>query len=66
MKETKSQPITKRMVWEAYEQVRDNRGSAEVDGISIAQYESNLANNLYQLWNRWASGSYFPPAVKQV
>lgn len=54
------------MVWEAYEQVRDNRGSAEVDGISIAQYESNLANNLYQLWNRLASGSYFPPAVKQV
>jgi RNA-directed DNA polymerase len=66
MKETKSQPITKRMVWEAYQQVRDNRGSAGIDGISIAQYESNLANNLYQLWNRLTSGSYFPPAVKQV
>jgi group II intron reverse transcriptase/maturase len=58
--------ITKRQVWEAYKRVRANQGAAGVDGQSIAEFERELANNLYKLWNRLASGSYFPPPVKRV
>ncbi len=53
------------MVWEAYKQVKSNKGGAGVDGLSIVKYEENLSDNLYKLWNRLASGSYFPPAVRQ-
>lgn len=62
----KSTPISKQMVWEAYLKVRSNGGSAGVDGQSIRAFDANLSNNLYKLWNRLASGSYFPPAVKEV
>jgi len=58
--------ISKRTVWEAYQQVRANRGSAGIDDETIAMFEENLSRNLYKLWNRMSSGSYFPPAVKQV
>jgi RNA-directed DNA polymerase len=58
--------ISKREVWEAYRQVRDNKGAAGVDGCSIEEFESDLKNNLYRIWNRMSSGSYFPPAVKAV
>jgi len=61
MKETKSQPITKRMVWEAYKRVKSNGGSAGIDNVSLDKYEENLSKNLYKLWNRLSSGSYFPP-----
>jgi RNA-directed DNA polymerase len=64
--ETKSIPITKRMIWEAYKKVRSNKGSAGVDDETIAMYEANLSNNLYVLWNRMSSGSYFPPPVLEV
>ena len=58
--------IAKRDVWEAYKRVKANRGSAGVDGESIAAFEQDLKNNLYRLWNRMSSGSYFPPAVRRV
>ncbi len=59
-------PISKAMVWKAFKKVKSNKGSAGVDLVSIQQFEENLENNLYSLWNRLASGSYFPPAVKEV
>jgi group II intron reverse transcriptase/maturase len=58
--------IAKRTVWEAYQLVRANRGAAGVDEETIAMFEQNLSGNLYKLWNRMSSGSYFPPPVKQV
>ena len=58
--------ISKRDVWEAYKRVKANRGAAGVDGQSIAEFDENLALNLYKLWNRLASGSYFPPPVRRV
>ena len=63
---TKPYVIAKRAVWEAYQQVKANRGAAGVDEETIAMFEQNLSKNLYKLWNRMSSGSYFPPPVKQV
>src|SRR5947208_16660693 len=62
---TKPYVIAKRAVWEAYQQVKANRGAAGVDDETIAMFEQNLSKNLYKLWNRMSSGSYFPPPVKQ-
>jgi len=59
-------PITKRMVWNAYKQVRGNGKAAGVDGQNLAEFEQDMENNLYKQWNRLASGSYFPPAVRRV
>ncbi|MBI4523380.1 MAG: group II intron reverse transcriptase/maturase [Deltaproteobacteria bacterium] len=58
--------IAKREVWEAYKRVKVNQGTAGVDGQSIEQFEGDLRNNLYRLWNRLSSGSYFPPPVRRV
>jgi RNA-directed DNA polymerase len=58
--------ITKRMVLDAYLRVKANQGAAGIDGESLEMFEANLSNNLYKLWNRMASGSYFPPPVKQM
>jgi len=58
--------IPKREVWEAFKRVKANRGAAGVDGQSILEFEANLSSNLYKLWNRLSSGSYFPPPVKRV
>ena len=66
MTSTKPYCIAKRTVWEAYQLVRANRGAAGVDDETIAMFEQNLSGNLYKLWNRLSSGSYFPPPVKQV
>ena len=66
MSGTKPIPVTKPMVWEAYKKVKANGGSAGIDGESLKQFEENLSNNLYKLWNRLSSGSYFPPPVKEV
>jgi RNA-directed DNA polymerase len=63
---TKSLPVSKQMVWEAYQQVKQNGGSAGIDQQSIKQFDANLSGNLYKLWNRLSSGSYFPPAVRTV
>jgi RNA-directed DNA polymerase len=58
--------IPKREVWEAYKRVRANQGAAGVDEQSIADFEADLTNNLYKLWNRLSSGSYHPPPVRRV
>lgn len=64
--ETKSQPITKLMVWQAYKKVKSNKGSAGIDRMDWEELDSNLSSYLYKLWNRLTSGSYFPVPVKQV
>src|SRR4028118_2020270 len=66
MRDSKAWPITKQMVWQAFKEVKANKGVAGVDEESIQEFEANLQDNLYVLWNRMSSGSYFPPAVKQV
>src|SRR6266540_3404288 len=58
--------IDKKRVYEAYKAVKSNAGSAGVDGQTIEEFEADLQNNLYRLWNRMSSGSYFPPPVKRV
>lgn len=58
--------ISKQLVWEAYKRVKANKGAAGVDGVSIEEFEADLKNNLYKIWNRMSSGTYFPPAVKAV
>ena len=66
MNEAKPFVVEKRVVMESWLQVKANRGSAGIDGIDLKSYESNLQKNLYKLWNRMSSGSYFPKAVKLV
>lgn len=63
---TKSQPITKTMVWQAYKAVKANKSSHGVVNMSWEYLDSNLKSELYKLWNRLTSGSYFPQAVRQV
>jgi len=58
--------ISKWLVWEAYQRVKANQGAPGVDGCSIEEFEADLGNNLYRIWNRMSSGSYFPPPVKAV
>jgi len=58
--------VSKQEVWNAYKRVKANRGAAGVDDQTITDFEADLSNNLYKLWNRMASGSYFPPAVRRV
>ena len=58
--------IDKKRVYEAYKAVKSNAGSAGVDGQTIEQFDADLQNNLYKLWNRMSSGSYFPPPVRAV
>jgi RNA-directed DNA polymerase len=62
----KSFEISKWAVWEAYRRVKANKGGAGVDEQSIAEFEEDLHGNLYELWNRLSSGSYFPPPVRAV
>jgi RNA-directed DNA polymerase len=64
--ETKSQPITKLMVWQAYKKVKSNKGSSGIDRMSWGDLDKDLSSHLYKLWNRLTSGSYFPEPVKQV
>jgi group II intron reverse transcriptase/maturase len=64
--ETKSIPISRSMVWAAYQKVRSNKASAGVDAIDMQEFDANRSKHLYKLWNRMASGSYFPPPVKAV
>ena len=58
--------IDKRLVYEAYKAVKSNRGAAGVDEQTIEQFEADLSENLYKIWNRMSSGSYFPPPVRAV
>lgn len=64
MSEAKPFCISKNEVWEAYKRVKANKGAAGVDDESIEDFERNLKDNLYKLWNRMSSGSYFPPPVR--
>jgi group II intron reverse transcriptase/maturase len=64
--ETKSQPITRLEVWEAYWKVRKNKGGMGIDGMSWKELDKDRDSQLYKLWNRLSSGSYFPPPVKEV
>ena len=63
---SKPYAISKHAVLEAYKRVRANRGSAGIDGQSIEEFEKDQKGNLYKIWNRMSSGSYFPPPVKAV
>jgi group II intron reverse transcriptase/maturase len=58
--------IAKKLVWEAWLRVRANGGAAGVDGETIEEFERNLSGNLYRLWNRMSSGTYFPQPVREV
>jgi RNA-directed DNA polymerase len=58
--------ISKRVVFEAYKRVKANKGAAGVDEESIEEFEKDLKGNLYKIWNRMSSGSYFPPPVRAV
>lgn len=62
----KSYDIPKQLVWDAWLKVRSNGGAAGADGVSIEQFEGDLKNNLYKLWNRMSSGSYIPGPVRAV
>ena len=64
--ETKSVPVSKQQVWLAYKKVRSNAGSAGIDQVSMDEYDAHRSDHLYKLWNRMASGSYFPAPVKEV
>jgi len=66
MKGSKSYAISKEIVWKAYKSVKANKGGAGIDGESIEEFEKDLKGNVYKLWNRMSSGSYFPPAVRAV
>lgn len=66
MTETKPFTISKQLVYQAWLRVRANKGSAGLDNQSVADFEINLGKNLYKLWNRMSSGSYFPPPVMRV
>lgn len=66
MRETKPFCISKQVVWEAYKKVKANKGAAGVDDRSLEDFEEHLKDNLYKIWNRMSSGTYFPPPVKRV
>jgi len=58
--------ISKKLVWEAYLRVKASDGGPGVDGQTVEDFEVDLKKNLYRIWNRMSSGSYFPPPVKLV
>jgi RNA-directed DNA polymerase len=66
MDKTKPYEISKDIVLEAFKRVKENKGAAGIDDESIEAFESDLNNNLYKIWNRMSSGSYFPPPVKAI
>jgi RNA-directed DNA polymerase len=66
MSKAKSFDISKKVVWEAYQRVKANQGAAGVDSESLEEFERDLKNNLYKIWNRMSSGTYFPPPVRSV
>ena len=58
--------IPKQAVWEAYRKVAANKGAPGVDVVTLGEFEADLKDNLYKIWNRMSSGSYFPPPVRAV
>ena len=66
MEKAKPFAIPKQAVWDAYRKVKANQGAPGIDEVSILEFEKDMKNNLYKIWNRMSSGTYFPPAVKAV
>ena len=66
LSQRKSFEISKWEVWQAYQRVKANKGAPGTDGVSIEAFETDLQGNLYKVWNRMSSGSYFPPPVRAV
>lgn len=66
MNKVKSYEISKHVVMQAYKNIKANAGAAGVDEQTILDFEKDLKGNLYKIWNRMSSGSYFPPAVKGI
>lgn len=66
MNKTKPYEIPKHIVLEAFQRVKANKGAAGIDDVTMKMFDANLKNNLYKIWNRMSSGSYFPPPVKVV
>ena len=66
MRKAKPFNISKCEIWEAYKRVKANRGAAGVDNQSLDAFDRDLENNLYRIWNRMSSGSYFPPPIRRV
>jgi len=64
--EGKSFAIPKQLVWEAWRRVKANKGAPGVDGQDVAEFEADLGDNLYKIWNRMSSGTWFPPPVRVV
>ena len=64
MNEAKPFVIDKRLVWEAYHKVKENKGSADIDKVDQKTFDKEMSKNLYKIWNRMSSGCYFPKAVK--
>ncbi len=65
MTQDKAFEIPKTLIWKSYLEVRKNRGAAGCDGQTIKQFDENRDKNLYKIWNRLSSGSYFPPPVRE-
>jgi len=66
LRKAKPFTISKREVWEAYKLLKANRGAAGVDNQTLDAFDKDLENNLYKIWNRMSSGSYFPPPIRRV
>lgn len=66
LSQRKSFEISKWEVWQAYQRVKANKGAPGIDGVALGEFETDLADNLYRIWNRMSSGSYFPPPVRAV
>lgn len=66
MSKTKPFTISKQLVMDAYQRVKENAGAAGVDQQSLADFDKDLKGNLYKIWNRMSSGTYFPPPVRAV
>lgn len=66
MEQTKPYKISKKLLWEAYQKVRQNGGAAGIDGMVLEKLAEKEKDHLYKLWNRMSSGSYFPSAVLRV
>jgi len=64
--EGKSFAIPKQLVWEAWRRVKANKGAPGVDGQDLDEFEADLEGNLYKIWNRMSSGTWFPPPVRVV
>ncbi len=66
MSKAKPFNISKAVVWDAFQAVKANKGSAGVDGLTVKDFEEHLEDNLYKIWNRMSSSTYFPPPVRTV